>query len=146
MNFKNIFKALAVACIACLPFAIASCGDDEPEGPITYTYKWDFTNLSIDAAPNDSVQDSWIAARKSINNQIATAYGQAGFQVQATEKQFTIELEPDVRIEPKDELVEETFLALKRSNDFQTQAAKLPSDAGILIKRDRKTVVERTLQ
>lgn len=149
---KNVWKLLAAAAALCLPLAFTACSsdsdDDTPRGPQTYAYTWalvdgiDLNKLTIEN------QETVIEARKSINNLVVEAYTTTQqFIVDSKKQQFAITLPQGGKIDPYDELVEETFLTMKRTNaDFQAAAAKLPAAAKLVIRRDENIIVNRTLR
>lgn len=145
MSTKTILKIVAAIAIVCLPFMASSCSKDDDKGPITYTYTWDITGVDLNIN-NDSIAASWMSARSEVNKLVAKALGESGFVVNSSTKTFTIEIERDAKIENYDERVESAILDVKRTATFVIQAEKLPKSATIVIKRDKKTIVNRALQ
>lgn len=150
-KMKRFWNVLAAVAVVCMPLAFLACSgsddDDTPRGPQSYMYSWalvdgiDLNRLTIEN------QEKVIEARKMINGRVVFTYDSLGFLVDSQKQQFTITLPQTSSITRYDELVEEAFLTMKRTDTiFQKAAAMLPVAATLNIRRDKNVVVNRTLR
>ncbi len=135
---KNIWKIMAALLVVALPFVATACGDDEEDVIPTYTYTWELKGIDLNKIPQDD-QIAVINARNEVNKLIAKAYTNAKFTVSSSDSKFSIQTDRSVK--DLDETVQITFLTLKQTEEFKTQAAVLPSNSTLLIKRGSTTVV-----
>lgn len=148
---KRLWNMLAAVAIIALPLALLACSgsddDDTPRGPQSYMYSWalvDGIDLNRQTIEN---QEKIIEARKMVNGRVVHTYDSIGFLVDSQKQQFTITLQPTSSITRYDELVEEAFLTMKRTDTlFQKAAAMLPASASLNIRRGEDIIVNRTLR
>ena len=142
---KNIWKVLAAMMVIALPFVVSSCSsDDDDNGPWTLTYNWKWENVDFTNITPDSLYLVASTARVNINNQIANAYKNAGFQVNSNEYQFSIVIttNDDLTIAQNDLTAQTTFTNLAITPAFQEQVKKIPGDPKMYIWRDGKEIIQ----
>ena len=142
---KNILKVLAAVLVVALPFVVASCSsdDDNKNEPKVRTYYWEVGGINLNEIPEDQ-QVEVINARNEVSKSVAKAYSNAGFNVNETQKSFTITCKDD-ELTSYNEKVEITFLTLKQTEDFKDKANILPQTAYLLVTLERKDYIVNKL-
>ncbi len=142
---KNLWKILAALLVVALPMLVASCGDDdEVEGPVTYTYKWELQNASLGNSATTAERMAALNAEESVNSLLANAFKAKGFVVTPAEQKFTIETEEDV--DRYDNQVKSALYAVLAEPSLATVVEPLPNTAKVVVKRGSKTVIENKLK
>lgn len=142
---KNIWKIMAALLVVALPFVVTACGgDDEEDGPKTYTYTWTLQNTNLPSSATTAEKAEALVAETTVNGLFATAFRAQGFSVDANKQEFTISTED--AISPYDNKVKSAVYAVKSSEALAAAAEKLPTSAKIQVKRGSTAIITESLR
>lgn len=142
---KNLWKMMAALLVAVLPLMLASCGsDDEVEGPVTYTYKWELQNTSLGNSATTNDKLAALQAEDAVNALLSEAFKAQGFTVDGANQKFTIETEEDVNL--YDNKAKSALYGVLANASVATIVEPLPNSSKVVVKRGSKVVVENKLK
>lgn len=136
---------MAALLVAVLPLMLASCGsDDEVEGPVTYTYKWELQNTSLGNSATTNDKLAALQAEDAVNALLSEAFKAQGFTVDGANQKFTIETEEDVNL--YDNKAKSALYGVLANASVATIVEPLPNSSKVVVKRGSKVVVENKLK